>query len=82
MSKKAEQIMEILKALGKLPFVTDVEITQSPLGVESDVGVLIRVKDKKSSDGLMAADTVSDLQWKFFDESGELPAIFWDWERI
>ncbi len=74
--------MEILKSLGKLPFVTDVEITALPADVEADVGVLIRVKDKKSSDGLMVADVISDLQWKFFDESNELPAIFWDWERI
>jgi hypothetical protein len=82
MSTKAEWTIDILKSLLKLPFVADAEITEPPSDVDADIGVLIKIKDKKSSDGLLAAEMISDLQWKIFDETGELPAIYWNWEKV
>jgi len=82
MLTKAEWTIEILKNLLKLPFVSDVEVTEPPPDVDADLGVLIKIKDKKSSDGLLVAEMISDLQWKIFDETGELPAIYWNWEKV
>ncbi len=81
MSTKADWTIKVLSTLKRLSFVTDLEVVL-PQDVKADLGVLLKVKDKKSSDGLVVADMISDLQWKIFDETGELPAIYWNWERI
>ncbi len=72
----------VLNKLKILSFVSDLEIVEPPGNAEADLGILIKAKDKKSSDGLLVADTIADLQWKIFEETGELPAIYWGWEKV
>ncbi|MDM8550150.1 hypothetical protein QUF72_08740 [Desulfobacterales bacterium HSG2] len=82
MLTKADWTIKVLSSLKKLPFVNDLEIIRPPGNVKADMGILLKIKDKKSSDGLVVADTISDLQWKIFDETGDLPAIYWCWQKI
>jgi len=82
MLTKVDWTIEILSRLKTLPFVSDLEIINPPDNVEADLGVLIKVRNKTSSDGLTVSGIISDMQWKVFDETGELPGIYWDWMTI
>ncbi|OQX01716.1 MAG: hypothetical protein BWK80_59330 [Desulfobacteraceae bacterium IS3] len=82
MLTKADWTIEILKSLKNLPFVSDLEIIKPPDDVEADLGILIKVRNKISSDGLTVSGIISDFQWKVFDETGDLPGIYWDWLTV
>ncbi|WP_456392206.1 hypothetical protein [Persephonella sp.] len=77
--RNVELLAELLKRLKDLECISSVEVVNIPEDVEADIGLKMWVEPGCKWQDVL--EKVNDIIWELFEETGELLAVYKDFEN-
>ncbi len=81
-AKKIDWTLDLLEGLKNLSFVEDIDIAGIPDNVGADISIILKVEQWRNEYLEKVMDLITDLKWNTYDETGVIPVIHWDYQKL